>query len=89
VILTYGPYAKGLAFQEGNAAAWERLMASHPDILEGSSNIYQSWELVDPERWVPEGYACVRVDSRGTGRSPGYVDPWSPRETKDLYECIA
>ena len=88
VILTYGPYAKGLAFQEGNAAAWERLVASHPDILEGSSNIYQSWELVDPERWVPEGYACLRVDSRGTGRSPGYVDPWSPRETRDLYECV-
>jgi predicted acyl esterase len=37
---------------------------------------------------VPDGYACVRVDSRGAGRSPGVLDPLSPRETKDLYECI-
>ena len=88
VILTYGPYAKGLAFQEGNSAAWERLVTGHPEILEGSSNLYQSWELVDPERWIPDGYAVVRVDSRGTGRSPGYVDPWSPRETQDFFECI-
>jgi putative CocE/NonD family hydrolase len=30
----------------------------------------------------------VRVDSRGCGRSPGYVEHWSPRETKDLFDCI-
>jgi uncharacterized protein len=88
VILTYGPYAKGLSFQDGNPGAWEHLTKNNPEVLEGSSNIYQSWELVDPEKWVPDGYAVVRVDSRGTGRSPGFVDPWSPRETKDLYECI-
>ena len=46
VILTYGPYAKGLAFQDGNAAAWGKLVEGHPEILEGSSNKYQSWELV-------------------------------------------
>jgi uncharacterized protein len=88
VILTYGPYAKGLSFQDGNPGAWEHLTKNNPEVLEGSSNIYQSWELVDPEKWVPDGYAVVRIDSRGTGRSPGFVDPWSPRETKDLYECI-
>lgn len=88
VILTYGPYAKGLSFQDGNPGAWEHLTKNNPEVLEGSSNIYQSWELVDPEKWVPEGYAVVRVDSRGTGRSPGFVDPWSPRETQDLYECV-
>jgi predicted acyl esterase len=37
---------------------------------------------------VPDGYACVRVDSRGAGRSPGLLDPFSRRETQDLYECI-
>jgi uncharacterized protein len=88
VILTYGPYAKGLAFQEGYPSAWNRMVAEHPDVAYGSSNLYQSWEVVDPEKWVPEGYACVRVDSRGAGRSPGFVDPFSPRETKDFYQCI-
>ena len=88
VILTYGPYAKGLAFQEGYPSAWQRMVAEHPDVAYGSSNLYQSWELVDPEKWVPHGYACVRVDSRGAGRSPGFIDPFSPRETKDFYHCI-
>jgi predicted acyl esterase len=30
----------------------------------------------------------VRVDSRGAGRSPGFLDVWSPRETRDLYLCV-
>ena len=88
VLLTYGPYAKGLAFQDGYPSAWERMVREHPDVAAGSSNLYQAWEVVDPEKWVPEGYACVRVDSRGAGCSPGYVDPFSPRERKDFYDCI-
>ena len=88
VILTYGPYAKGLAFQDGYPSAWQRMVEKHPDVAAGSSNIYQSWEVVDPEKWVPHGYACVRVDSRGAGCSPGFIDHFSPRETKDFYDCI-
>jgi predicted acyl esterase len=88
VILSYGPYAKGLEFKEGYKGNWARLIKSAPEVLEGSSNRYQNWELVDPEKWVPDGYVCVRVDSRGAGRSPGYLDSWSPRETRDFYECI-
>src|SRR5438309_227816 len=64
VILSYGPYAKGLAFQQGYKSAWDRLVKAAPEVLQGSSNKYQCWELVDPEKWVPDGYACVRVDSR-------------------------
>jgi len=88
VIMTHGPYAKGLAFQEGYPGMWKTLSAKYPDAVAGSSNKYQNWETVDPEKWVPEGYVCVRVDSRGAGRSPGYLDIFSPRETRDYYECI-
>jgi predicted acyl esterase len=88
VILSYGPYAKGLSFQEGYPDQWQRMADQHPDVPAGSTNKYQNWEVVDPEKWVPEGYACVRVDSRGAGRSPGVIDPFSPRETKDFYICI-
>ena len=88
VILSYGPYAKGLAFQEGYKSAWLRLTKAFPDFAEGSSNKYQNWELVDPEKWVPDGYAIVRVDSRGAGRSPGYLEVWSPREARDLHDCV-
>jgi len=87
-LLTYGPYAKGLAFQDGYPSAWERMVKEHPDVAAGSSNAYQNWEVVDPEKWVPHNYVCVRVDSRGCGASPGYIDHFSPRETKDFYDCV-
>ena len=64
------------------------MATKHPDVVAGSSNLYQSWEVVDPEKWVPHNYACVRVDSRGAGCSPGFIDHFSPRETKDFYDCI-
>ncbi len=89
VILTYGPYAKGLSFQEGYPSAWNRMAELHPDVTAGSTNKYQNWEVVDPEKWVPDGYVCVRVDSRGCGRSPGYIQHFSPRETDDFVQCIA
>jgi predicted acyl esterase len=88
VILSYGPYAKNLAFQDGYPSAWQRMTEKHPDVTAGSSNLYQSWEVVDPEKWVPHDYVCVRVDSRGAGCSPGFIDHFSPRETKDFYDSI-
>jgi predicted acyl esterase len=87
-IVSYGPYAKGLPFQEGYAPQWEKMVAEHPDVAEGSSTRYQCWEVADPEKWVPHGYACVRVDSRGAGWSPGFIDVWSRREAQDLAVCI-
>jgi uncharacterized protein len=88
VLLSYGPYAKGLHFEDGYPDQWRIMCREHPDVPAGSSNRYQAWEVVDPEKWVPHGYACVRVDSRGSGRSPGYIQHFSPRETRDFYECI-
>lgn len=88
VIMTYGPYAKGLPFQVGYKDQWEAMIREHPEIARGSTCKYANWEVVDPEKWVPDGYVCVRVDSRGTGRSPGVIDIFSPRETKDFFNCV-
>lgn len=88
VLLSYGPYAKGLLFEDAYPRQWNLMVEEHPDVVEGSTNKYQTWEAVDPERWIPHDYVCVRVDSRGAGRSPGYLSPFSPRETRDYYECI-
>ena len=87
-ILNHGPYAKGLAFQEGYKSRWENMISHYPQILSGSTNRYQNWEVVDPEKWCSDGYACVRIDCRGSGRSPGLLECWSPRETRDLHDCI-
>src|SRR6266516_3373930 len=88
VILSYGPYGKGLAFQEGYKTAWEIMARDTPDAVAGSSNQYANWEVVDPEKWVPDGYVCIRVDSRGAGRSPGYLCHNNARETHDIHLCV-
>src|SRR5580704_182275 len=36
VILSYGPYAKGLSFQDGYKGNWARLTEAAPEVLEGS-----------------------------------------------------
>ncbi|MEI7532164.1 MAG: CocE/NonD family hydrolase [Betaproteobacteria bacterium] len=88
VLLSHGPYAKWLHFEDGYETAWNRMKEKHPDVVTGTSNRYASWEVCDPEKWVPHGYICIRVDSRGAGRSPGYIELWSPRETRDFANCI-
>ena len=64
VILSYGPYAKWLLFKDGYSTAWEIMVREHPDVPAGSTNAYQSWEVVDPEKWV-------RTDTRSCASIPG------------------
>jgi putative CocE/NonD family hydrolase len=59
-----------------------------PADLEEKANPHMNWETVNPEWWCPRGYACVRVDSRGSGRSPGKSDPSSYQESMDFYDAI-
>ena len=47
-----------------------------------------NWETVNPLWWVPRGYAAVRVDTRGSGKSPGQTDPFSLQEAIDFYDSI-
>ena len=88
VIISCGPYGKLLHFEDLYTDQWRRMAEEHPDVVAGSTNKYQNWEVVDPEKWVPDGYAVVRVDSRGAGRSPGTLDIWSAREAQDFHDCI-
>ena len=59
-----------------------------PADLEEAPNPYMNWETVNPLWWVPRGYIAVRVDGRGSGKSPGRTDPWSPSEACDFYDAI-
>src|SRR5215510_1256301 len=88
VIMTLGPYGKWLHFEDLYKSQWDRMCADQPDVPTDSTNRYQCWEVVDPEKWVPDGYVCIRVDSRGAGRSQGVIDIWSLREAQDLAICV-
>jgi hypothetical protein len=74
-ILNLGPYQKDKVWVP-------------PATLEEKPNPLMNWETVNPEWWVPRGYACVRVDGRGSGRSPGQCEPWSLQEAIDFYDTI-
>lgn len=89
VIMTMGPYGKGVRYQDQHYKhSWDWMIEHHPNLLAGSKHQWLTWETVDPEIWVAWGYAVIRVDSRGAGRSPGYLDIFSERETLDFYHAI-
>jgi predicted acyl esterase len=74
-ILNLGPYQK------------DKLWVP-PDDLQEKPNPLMNWETVNPEWWVPRGYAAVRIDARGTGKSPGQGEPWSFQESLDFHDAI-
>ena len=89
VVMAQGIYGKDVHFADGFPTQFKRLLAAYPGLCsDGSTGRFLRWETVDPERWVPDGYVVVQIDSRGAGMSPGYLDPRSPREISDYYQAI-
>jgi uncharacterized protein len=75
VIMNIGPYMK------------DKVWVPPPD-LEEKANPYMNWETANPLWWCPRGYALLRVDTRGSGKSPGQSEPSSYQEALDCYDCI-
>jgi len=88
VLMTLGPYGKDVHLSQFMPDAWEALQRRHPEILEASSCKYLVFETPDPEMWAPHGYAVLKVDSRGSGKSPGRLDVNSPAEFRDFHDAI-
>src|SRR5713101_6564217 len=89
VIMAQGVYGKDVHFEDAFKSQWDQLVAVYPDLASnGSTGRYLRWETADPERWVPDGFVVIQVDTRGTGKSPGYLDPRSPREIVDYCDAI-
>lgn len=89
VVMAQGVYGKDVHFEDGFKPQWDQLVSVYPDLSRnGSTGRYLRWETADPERWVPDGFIIIQVDSRGSGKSPGYLDPRSPREIVDYYDAI-
>lgn len=88
VLMTLGAYGKQQPFQYQTPLPWNRLCEETPEVYQGTTCRYLTWETVDPEKWTPAGYIIIRVDSRGNGRTPGVVEPFSRQEAEDFYDCI-
>ncbi|WP_342439517.1 CocE/NonD family hydrolase [Paenibacillus sp. FSL L8-0436] len=85
VIMTMCPYGKDTHFSQfapaNPAVAIEYTHSQDKGPL-------LSWETPNPEYWVPQGYAVLRVDERGIGNSPGKLDILSSALKKDYYDAI-
>ena len=89
VLLTHGPYAKGLAFQNGYPSAWQsvRLLTILTLPTAQPTNIRIG-------KWSTRKSGCLTVMSaRGSTRAepdgrPDMSIIFLPRETRDFYECI-
>jgi predicted acyl esterase len=88
VLVSMSIYGKDIHTRDFNPEVWEEMVEHIPGLCERSSCSYHAWEVPDPEVWVPDGYVLVRVDARGSGKSPGRIDPFTPREIRDLYDAI-
>jgi hypothetical protein len=47
VILSYGAYAKGIAFQVAYAAQWHKIIAEHPDVVQAKQTTIRTgkWSI--------------------------------------------
>ncbi len=75
VIFNISPYQK------------DKVWRPPPDVEEPPSP-HMNWECASPAWWCPRGYAIFRVDTRGSGKSPGKSDPSSYAESLDAYDCV-
>jgi putative CocE/NonD family hydrolase len=90
VVVTHGVYGKDVDWQSAPPykAAWSTLLRKLPELKANSTLAFMRWEMPDPERWVPHGYAVIQADARGSGKTPGRLDPLSPRGIQDYKELI-
>ena len=58
VIMTSGPYGKGVRYQEHYKLMWDWLVEQHPDLLQGSTRSFLAWETVDTRNMGAMGLCC-------------------------------
>ncbi|GAA6008875.1 uncharacterized protein JCM10292_002631 [Rhodotorula paludigena] len=81
VIMTMGPYGKDVPYSEFHVKSFREL----PDEQKGPLS---AWETPHPNYWVAQGYVVVRIDERGNGSSPGFLDTMSASTSSDFAECV-
>ncbi|MGN6571343.1 MAG: CocE/NonD family hydrolase [Pseudolabrys sp.] len=88
-IVVFTPYGKDSDVAVDFKRYWDVVLRDHPEVVsDGSTGKYLTWEVPDPERWVPAGYAVVVVDARGTGKSRGFYEMMAPLQTREYFDAI-
>jgi uncharacterized protein len=77
VIATMSPYGKDVHWPD-----------RYPLYDQTDQGPHAVWETPCPEWWTARGYAIVRADSPGTGKSPGRLDLLGPTEVGAFYDVI-
>ena len=61
----------------------DRYFSGNPDGYE-----FENHESINTASWIPRGYALVRVDGPGAGKSPGTLGVWGIDEAQAYYDAI-
>lgn len=77
VIASMSPYGKDVPWAQ-----------RYPLYEEADRSEHAAWETPDPTWWTDRGYAVVRADSRGTGKSPGRLDVFARQDAEDFHDVI-
>lgn len=70
VLCTYGPYGKDIPYKDFHAKSFS-------EVNPAQKSEDSAWETPDPLFWTSHDYVVVRVDERGLGNSPGFLDTMS------------
>jgi uncharacterized protein len=79
-IIAWSPYGKHVPFDP------RRFL--NAGVKEGDTSQYTAFEAPDPVFWVPNGYAVINVDIRGTWYSEGTAHFLAPEEAQDFYDLV-
>jgi uncharacterized protein len=80
-IIGWGPYGR-----HGHTRYSQIFPTSGVD--QSAQSAYTAFEALDPAWWVPQGYAVINPDPRGTWYSQGRASYLSPGEAQDCYDLI-
>lgn len=91
VVMNCGPYGRAFVHHsidndeaaEQHEVMEDRYFSGNPDGYE-----YENHESINTADWIPRGYALVRVDSPGAGRSPGSLGIWGIDEAEAYHDAI-
>lgn len=81
VIMTMGPYGKDVPYSVFHRQSFAELPIDQ-------KSKWSAWEVPEPTFWTTKGYICIRVDEKGTGQSPGFLDTMSDSTSSNFAEAI-